>query len=215
MAQNKFHPPQAIIFDLGGVLLDWNPRHLFKKMFTDNQAELDYFLECVCPPEWNTALDAGYSFKRAIEEKTIQFPEYQPYIHAYWTRWEEMIKGQFDQTVDILSQLKTQGYPLFVLSNWSAETYPLVSQRFEFLNWFDQIILSGEEKLVKPDPAFYQLLLRRINYQADQCLFIDDSKPNIEAANLLGFHTILFTSAENTTHQLQQLGIDIGPKDTN
>ena len=166
--------PEAVIFDLGGVLIDWNPNHLFEKMFEGDQLELEYFLTTVCPPEWNAKLDMGYSFSEAIKERINQFPDYEGYIQAYGDRWIEMIGGQINGTVEILAKLKDQGYPLFVLSNWSGETYPYVYQRFDFLKWFDLIVLSGEEKLVKPDPAIFQVLLNRIEYQAVQCLFIDD-----------------------------------------
>lgn len=205
MPKKKNIAPQAIIFDLGGVLIDWNPKHLYQKMFEGNQAEIDYFLNTVCPPEWNARLDAGESFPAAVKERAKLFPDYQPYIHAYWTRWEEMIGGAITETVKILSDLKQRGYPLFVLSNWSADTYPTVYRSFNFLSWFDEVVLSGEEQVVKPDIEIFKRLLARIDYPAEQCLFIDDSLPNIEAADRLGFQTIHFYSAAALASKIDQL----------
>jgi len=190
--QNK---KPAIIFDIGGVLVDWNPTYLYRQMFEEDEAELDYFLTVVCSPEWNAKQDAGHSFSEAIAERIKIFPEYTPYIRAYYTRWEEMVKGEITSTVNILSALRDKGYHLYALSNWSAETYPLIYRRFEFLNWFDEVVISGQVKMAKPDPAIFKLLLRRINRQAQQCLFIDDSEQNILAASRLGFQTIHFSSS--------------------
>ena len=197
----------AIVFDLGGVLIDWNPNHLYEKMFEGDQEKIKHFLSAICPPEWNAKLDAGYSISAAIEDQILLYPGYEVYIRAYGARWIEMIGGQIDGSVEILAELKKQRYPLFVLSNWSGETYPFVYQRFEFLKWFDSVMLSGEEKVVKPDPAIFQVLLKRIEYPAEQCLFIDDSFPNIETADRLGFQTIHFTSADKLKMELKERSI--------
>lgn len=173
----------AIVFDLGGVLIDWNPKHLYRKMFDGDEAKSDYFLTVICPSDWNAKLDAGYPFAQAIEERIELFPEYTPYIRAYSARWEEMIGGEIAETVKILAVLRDQEYPLFALSNWSAETYPLVYRRFEFLSWFEEVILSGDVKTAKPDPAIYEAALRRIHREAHECLFIDDSAQNVLAAS--------------------------------
>ena len=196
--------PEAIIFDLGGVLIDWDPKHLYTKVFDEDQEKIEHFLSTVCPPSWNAKLDAGYSFSAAIEERIKLFPDHREAIQLYGSRWIEMIGGQIDGTVEILAALKRKGLPLFVLSNWSTETYPYVYQRFEFLKWFDIVILSGEEKVVKPDPAIFRVLLNRIAYQAEQCLFIDDVADNTHSAEQLGFQTIHFTSAENLQLELQE-----------
>ena len=191
----KYKQP-AIIFDLGGVLIDWNPRYLFGPMFNGDEAEVDYFLSVVCPLEWNEEQDAGRLLTAAMEERSQVFPDYAPYIQAYYTRWEEMIGGVFTGTVNILSAIRDNGYPLYALSNWSSETFPLVQSRFEFLNWFDELIISGQVKVAKPDPAIYKLLLDRIHRPPDQCLFIDDSERNILVADRLGFQTIHFSSPD-------------------
>jgi len=166
-------------------------------MFNGNEGQMDYFLAVVCPLEWNEEQDAGRPFSEAIAERSELFPQYEPYIRAYRGRWIEMIRGDLSDTVKILAALRDDGLPLYALSNWSAETFPLVKSRFEFLGWFDEIIISGHVKMAKPDPAIFELLLQRINRKADQCLFIDDNERNILAADKLGFQTIHFTSADN------------------
>ena len=209
MPNSNLKSPMAIVFDLGGVLIDWNPHHLYQKMFNGDQDKIEHFLSTICPPEWNAKLDAGYSLSTAIEEQILLFPAFEEYIRAYGARWSEMIGGQIDGTVEILAELKEQSYPLFVLSNWSGETYPYVYQRFEFLKWFDFVMLSGEEKVVKPDPAIFTRLLNRIKYPAEQCLFIDDSAPNIQTADQLGFQTIHFTSSKDLLMELEERQIKV------
>jgi 2-haloacid dehalogenase len=205
---SKISPEKlAIVFDLGGVLIDWNPNYLFLPMFDGDQASVDALLNQVCTPEWNAKQDAGRSLAEAVEERVAKFPEYAAYIEAYYQRWEEMIGGAISGTVEILSNLREKGFPLFALSNWSAETYPKAVRMFEFLNWFDDVIISGREKLVKPDPAIYRLLLQRINREAENCLFIDDTAHNIHAAQRLGFQTVHFTSPEQLLTVLQERGV--------
>ncbi len=192
----------AIVFDLGGVLIDWQREHLYKKMFAGNEAGMQYFLDEVCSLEWNAQMDCGYPFARAIEERVKLFPEYEDYIRAYWTRWEEMVPGQISGTVDILAGLREQGYSLAVLSNWSAETHARVYKQFEFLHWFDEVVISGQVKLIKPSPAIFDLLLARLRRPAEECLFIDDSPANVQAASELGIQTILFASPEQLRTEL-------------
>lgn len=202
MLENNHHNPPAIIFDLGAVLIDWNPEYLFRKMFAGDEAEMDYFLTAVCPLEWNEQQDAGRLISEAVTERVALFPEYEPYIRAYYGRWIEMIGGAIMPTVDILAALRDKDFPLFALSNWSAETFPRVEKRYEFLSWFDDVIISGHEKMAKPDPAIYELTLRRVNRPAGQCLFIDDNKRNILVAEQLGFQTIHFTTPECLSAEL-------------
>lgn len=196
----------AFIFDFGGVLLDWNREHLYRKMFDGNKTELDYFLTNVCSLEWNTLLDSGYCVAKAIKERIEIFPEYEPFIHAYQTRWGEMIKGEIPGMVEILSALREQGHTLIALSNMSAESYPVIYKRFEFLHWFDETILSGREKLLKPDPVIFELLLDRVHLKAGECVFIDDSGTNVLAAKELGFQAILFTSPQALHAELIERG---------
>jgi 2-haloacid dehalogenase len=187
----------TIVFDFGGVLMDWDPRYLFRKLFNGDEAEMEYFLQVVCSQEWNRKQDAGYPFAKAIEERIERYPAYKPYIQAYQDRWTEMISGPIHGTVEILMSLRDANYHLCALSNWSSDTFQLVYERFDFFNWFDEVIISGTEKVIKPDPAIYKLLLRRINREAHQCLFIDDVEANILAASHLGFQTIHFTTPEH------------------
>lgn len=198
-----------IVFDLGGVLIDWKREHLYDKMFAGNESDKQYFLDEVCSMEWNAQMDTGYPFAKAIEERVALFPEYEEYIRAYWTRWEEMVPGQISGTVDILAALRRQGYPLAVLSNWSEETHARVYQQFEFLHWFDEVMISGQVGRIKPDPAIFRLLLDRLRRPAEECLFIDDSIANIESASELGFQTIRFTSPEALRTALHKLGVSV------
>jgi 2-haloacid dehalogenase len=207
MSSNFFAKEPAIVFDLGGVLIDWSPEHLYRKMFNGNERDMEYFLSVVCPLEWNEKIDAGRPFAEAVAVRSKEFPEYEPFIRAYHERWIEMVLGDFPQTVEILSALRDSGYPLCALSNWSAETYPLVKERFEFLDWFDDVIISGDVKMAKPDPAIFDLLIRRVNQPAGQCLFIDDNKRNILAAERAGLQTIHFSSAERLVSQLAERNI--------
>jgi 2-haloacid dehalogenase len=197
---------KTIIFDLGGVLVDWNPQHLFRKIFPD-QEEMDFFLREVCSLEWNAQIDRGYPFKVAIAELTAEHPEYTDQINAYFDRWDEMISGSFPETVKILKEIKDAGYPLVGLSNWSGETLPRVAHQFEFLNWFDPLVLSGEVEMVKPDPDIYHYLLKEINREPGECIFIDDSEVNIQTAEKLGFEGIHFSSPQQLRDRLNQLGI--------
>ncbi len=195
----------AIVFDIGGVLIDWNPRYLYKNLFNGDSVEMEFFLENVCSPDWNKQLDEGRPFQDAIEERIQLFPKYESFIRAYHTHWEEMVSGAINETVEVLKDLKDSGYFLCALSNWSAETFPLMKKRFEFLDWFEIIILSGEVGIVKPDPVIYHILLEKIKRNANECLFIDDAPENIETANSLGFKTIHFHSAGQLRIQLQDM----------
>lgn len=186
---------KTIVFDLGAVLIDWNPRYLYRKLF-NNEAEMECFLATVCPPEWNIQMDAGRPFAEACAEKARQFPHYAAQIDAYRTRWDEMMGGAVEGTAQILREVKQKGYPVYALSNWSAETFPLAQKRFDFLKLFDGIVLSGVEKCVKPDPKIYHILLTHYGLRAQDCVFTDDNPANIKAAMQLGFDAILFTSPD-------------------
>ena len=184
---------KIIVFDLGGVLIDWNPRHLYRKLI-DNEDDIETFLSEVCNSEWNAKQDAGRTLAEATDERIVLFPDKKSLIEAFYGRWDEMLGGEISETVEILRELKSRGEPLFALTNWSAETFPIALQRYDFLHWFDGTLVSGAEKLAKPDPEIFQLLLDRYNLRAQDCLFIDDSKPNIEVATKMGFEAHHFTS---------------------
>ena len=195
-----------IVFDLGGVFIDWNPRYLYRKVFA-TEKEIDWFLDNVCTQPWNTQQDAGRPFEEGIKQLEEKFPEYAFAIRFYWTRWAEMIGGEIPGMAEILRELKQKGYRVYALSNWSAETFPIAQKQFDFLKEFDGIMISGEEKLVKPDPVFFTRLLKKYNLQADNCIFIDDNAANISKAADLGFETALFTDAEALRRTLVSRGV--------
>jgi len=192
---------KTLIFDLGGVLIDWDPRYLYRKIF-DDEGDIDIFLSEVCNSEWNVKQDAGRALAEATAERVALFPEKKPLIEAFYDRWEEMLGGEIGEAVDILRELKAKDETLYALTNWSGETFPIALQRFDFLHWFEGTLVSGDEKLAKPDPAIFRLLLNRYNLQAQDCLFIDDSKINMEAASRIGFETHHFTSAQELRQNL-------------
>jgi len=198
---------KAIIFDFGGVLLEWDPRHLYKRYFHGQPQVMDQFLDEISFYKWNADQDKGRPFSEAIATHSEKFPHYASLIHAYYEHWEDSITGEIPGTVDILLRLKQKGNPLYGLSNWSAETFPRVKHKYPFFDLFDEIILSGDVKLIKPDPAIFNLLLNKIRYTAPECLLIDDSLPNIVSANKLGFVTIHFTSPKQLQVELQRLNL--------
>ena len=206
MTNNNHHLP-TIIFDFGGVLIDWDARYLYRKLFQRDEEAMERFFAEVDFYDWNLQQDAGRSFRQAVESHCRRHPAYCDLIRAYDMRWEESISGPIQPVVDILYGLKHSGYPLVGLSNWSAEKFRLVRERFEFFNWFDTIIVSGEVKLVKPDPRIFSLLLERIQRPAEKCVFIDDSASNIQAAQQFGIQTIHFQSSEQLRADLKQMGI--------
>jgi 2-haloacid dehalogenase len=197
----------AIIFDFGGVLFDWDPRYLYEKLFNGDGQAMERFLAEIGFIEWNRQQDQGRPFAEAIENLCEQFPQYCHLIRAYGERWEESIKGPIQPTVEILRRLKQAGYALYALSNWSAETYPRIRPKYEFFTWFDDILLSGEVKLTKPDSRIYAVFLERIGRSADECLFIDDSEANVVVARQLGFKTIRFESPAQLRATLEQMGV--------
>lgn len=197
----------SIVFDLGGVLIDWNPRYLYKKLFPGDDEQMEQFLSAVCSPEWNAKQDAGRPFSEAVAELVTLHPSREQLIRAFDARWEEMVAGPIQPSVDILIELKEAGYPLYALSNWSVEKFASMRDRFAFLGLFQTIVISGEARLIKPDPKIYSLLLRTINRAAEECLFIDDAIANIEVARDMGFKTIHFQSPDQLRRKLCRLAI--------
>ena len=198
---------QAIIFDFGGVLINWDPHKLFNKYFGNNRQAIDNFLTEINFSAWNLSQDEGYPIARAVMELSKRFPQYAHLIRAYDEEWEESITGVIPETVEILHRLKTAGYRLYGLTNWSAEKFSIVKHKYKAFNLFESIVVSGEVKLAKPNPAIFRLLLRKINRQPEECLLVDDSFQNIEAAQKMGFITHQFTSAARLEEELQQSGI--------
>ena len=194
----------TIIFDLGGVLIDWNPRYVYRQIF-DTEEKIDWFFENICTPEWNENQDAGRSLKEATEELVAKYPEYEKEVRAYYDRWEEMLGGPIHETVEIFRSLKeTKKYKMYALTNWSAETFPVALQRYDFLQWFDGIVMSGEERTRKPFPEIYQALLNRFEVNSSEAVFIDDSLRNVKGAEAIGIAGIHFQSPQQLLQDLKQ-----------
>jgi 2-haloacid dehalogenase len=192
---------KAVVFDLGGVLIDWDPRHLYRKLLAD-EAAVEEFLATVCTPEWNAELDRGRPFAEGVAELVERHPEHAAAIAAYHERWPEMVAGDIPGTVEVLAELRAAGVALYALTNWSAETFAITRGRFEFLEWFDGLLVSGEERVTKPDPAIFQLLLDRFGLDPTATVFVDDSEANVAAARRLGFDAIRFTGHEELRREL-------------
>jgi 2-haloacid dehalogenase len=197
----------TIIFDLGAVLVDWNPRHLYRKIFPSEEA-METFLRDVCSSDWNEAQDEGRTLAEGTALLVAQFPHHEENIRAYYGRWKEMLAGEIEGTAHILQALKSSGlYKLYALTNWSGETFPIALPICPSLQLFDGIVVSGHEKLRKPDPAFYQLLLDRYNVNASTSLFIDDNARNVKAAREFGIDSILFENPEQLRIELNKRSI--------
>ncbi len=200
----------TIIFDLGGVLIDWNPRYVFHDNYFDTAETRDYFFENVCTSDWNENQDAGYPIAKATEERIALFPEWEKAIRDYYGRWTEMLGGPIQGTVDIFRKLKQNpNLKIYALTNWSAETFPVALERFDFLQWFDGRVVSGEEKTRKPFPEFYQLLLDRYNVKPQEALFVDDSLRNVKAAEALGIKSIHFQYPAQLKNELKKRIIEM------
>jgi 2-haloacid dehalogenase len=198
---------KAIIFDLGGVLIDWNPSYVFDKMF-DDEEQKKHFFENICTADWNEMQDAGRPLQEATEHLVQLHPEWKEYIEAYYGRWEEMLGGPIHDTVEIFRQLKQDGrYKLYALTNWSAELFPIALERYEFLHWFDGRIVSGEEKMRKPFREFYHLILDRFELNTGKTLFIDDNSRNVKAAEEIGIPSIRYQSSQQLKAELIKMGI--------
>ncbi len=198
---------RVVVFDFGGVLLDWNPRHLYRKLFAGDEAAVDAFLTEVCPPEWNLAQDAGRDFDAAVAALMPAHRDKLPLILAWRDRFEEMIPDALHDTVAVARELKDRGVPLYALTNWSHETFPGQRRRFDFMDWFAGIVVSGEEKVAKPDPRIYRILLERYGLRAAEAVFIDDNPHNAQAASALGLHGVHFRSAAELRRELQELSL--------
>jgi 2-haloacid dehalogenase len=201
--------PEHVIFDLGGVLIDWNPRYLYRRMFDGDDAAMERFLAEVCTPEWNLSLDAGRPFARAVSELVAAHPAERHRIEAYHRRWLEMVAGPIAPTVAVLDELAAAEVPLWALTNWSAETFALVRRdpAYAFLERFRTIFVSGELQLIKPDPLIYRHVLAVIDAPGDNCLFIDDAPKNVAGAVAVGMRAHRFTDAMTLRAELAGLGL--------
>ncbi len=184
----------TVLFDLGGVLVDWNPRYLFRKIF-DDEEQMEWFLANVCNPAWNQHQDAGRPIADANAEAIARHPDHAEAIRAYYARFGETLGGTVDGSPELLAAVKAAGHRVFALTNWSAETFPIARQRFSFLTLFEDILVSGVEGMKKPDPQIFHLTASRFDLQPGRTLFIDDSQANIAAAQSLGFQTHHFSTA--------------------
>lgn len=200
-------PIKAIIFDFGGVLLQWDPWSLYRRHFPDETDNVERFFKEADFTGWNAQQDRGRPFKEGVAVLSAQFPQYSHLIQAYHDHWIESIVGELDGTVEILKQLKQKGYSLHGLSNWSAETYPIAREKYPFFDLLDTVVLSGEVGYNKPESEIYQIMLEKIDKPANECLFIDDSLPNIQQAQKLGIQTIHFESPEQLKTALQELDV--------
>jgi len=200
---------KSIIFDLGNVLIDWNPHYLYSDYF-ESKDKLDYFFENVCTNAWNEEQDGGREIKLATEDLVKQYPEWEAAIRDYYGRWTEMLKGPIEETVEIFRKLKkNKDLKFYALTNWSAELFPYALQKYEFLHWFDGRVVSGEEKMRKPFPGFYKLLLTRYDLKPEETLFIDDNLRNVKAAEELGINCIHFQSPKQLREELRRRGFGV------
>ena len=197
----------VVVFDLGGVLIDWDPRHLYRKLFAGDDEAMEHFLATVCTHEWHRHHDAGRSFAEGARLLKAAHPDQAELIDAFGARADEMIAGPIPGAVEILEELHDRGRRLYALSNWPAESFPLARRRFAFLDRFDGILVSGEVGVIKPDPRIFQTLVERFGLAAAEAIFIDDVEANVAAARRLGFHGVRFTGAEALRAELAALGL--------
>lgn len=205
-ARVSLPPIEAVVFDVGGVLLDWNPRHLYRKLIAD-EAQMEWFLEKVCSPAWHAPHDRGVSTAASCAELAARYPEYSELIWAWSRRSEEMIGGVDTGTLEVLRAVKETGLPCYALTNMEAETYPLRLRRFPFLRWFDGTVVSGREGVAKPDPVIFTRLLDRFGLMAETTLMIDDKEENVYAASRLGMQTAKFQSSGELRSTLESAGL--------
>lgn len=202
------HDIDTLLFDIGNVLVTWDPRHLYRHTFATAD-ELETFLADVCPPSWNHEMDLGKPFDQAIAERQRMFPRHAALIGRWQSDWEHMLGDEIAEMVALLPALERAGYRLFALTNWSAETFPVARRRYPWLQYFQHIVVSGDVGLAKPDARIFELALMRADRRPPQVLFIDDSAGNVEAAASLGIHAIQFRSASQCVAALRQAGVRV------
>ena len=193
-----------IVFDFGGVLVDWNPHHLYDKYFGSRE-KAEWFLNNICLYSWNLQMDGGKPFAEGVAELQAEYPEWSEAIAIYHTRWIEMMNGEIEGMASVIRRLKMAGYGVYGLTNWSAETFPMVRDTYPVFQEFDGIVVSGEEHLLKPDAAIYKCLLERYALQAEESLFVDDNADNVAGARNVGMKAIQFTSAVELERELKDV----------
>jgi 2-haloacid dehalogenase len=200
----------TIIFDLGGVLIDWNPEYLYLDIFGGDRVKMNAFFELVCTMDWNENQDAGYPLAQATEDRIALFPEYEILIKKYYGQWEEMLGEAISGSVQVLKKLiDNPKFRVVALTNWSAETFPVALKRFDFLHWFEGIVVSGTEKTRTPYSEIYQITLDRFNIDPSEALFIDDNLRNIKGAKALGINGIHFSTPEELIKDLNNFKIKL------
>ena len=197
----------TVIFDFGGVLVDWNPHYLYDPYFGSRE-KADWFLTHICNSAWNVQMDGGKPFAEGIAELVAQHPELEKEIRMYRSEWLKMMGGQIPGMQALVEELKAHGYHVYGLTNWAADTFALVRDRYPVFALLDGIVVSGEEKMAKPDPRIFRILLERYHINPSEAVFVDDNMPNIEAAKQLGLHTLLFQSSEQLRKALKELSVD-------
>lgn len=198
----------TIIFDLGGVLIDWNPEYVYHDVFNGDKEKMKWFFDTICTHDWNENQDAGYPLAQATADRIALFPEHEELIKMFYGRWKEMLGGPIEGTVEVLKKLiDSKHYKVVALTNWSHETFPIALETFDFLHWFEDILVSGEEKTRKPFKDIYELTLSRLKITAENSIFIDDNLRNVDAAKELGINTIHFKTPELLKEQLASFGI--------
>lgn len=198
----------TIIFDLGGVLLDWNPAYVYREVFNGDEEKVDWFLNTICTHDWNVEQDAGRTILEATETLTSQYPQYEDWIRIFYDRWEDMLGGEIKDTVVLLNKLKkANNHRLYALTNWSAETFPVAFKRYDFLQHFEGILVSGAEKTRKPFPKIYEIILDRYQINPTSSVFIDDNYENVAAAESFGIRGIQFQNAQQLAKELITLGV--------
>ena len=197
----------TLVFDLGGVLIDWNPEYLYNKIIPEEK-ERRWFLSTICTPDWNEEQDAGRSLRDATDLLIKKFPDHEASIRAYYGRWEEMLGGPIHATVEVFRRLRFEtNFKLYALTNWSAETFPVALELYDFLHWFHGRLVSGEEKMRKPFPAIYRLLIDRFGIDPKKAIYVDDNIRNVVPARELGFTGIHFRTPELFKEELTGLGV--------
>lgn len=201
-------PIESILFDLGNVLIRWDPRNHFRDRF-DSEAQMEGFLADVATDAWNHEMDLGKPFAQAIAERSALYPEHAALLAEWKSGWERMLGGAIDASVELLKELKAGGYGVAALTNWSAETFPVARERFPFLGWFDDVVISGVEGMAKPDPMMFARALERTGFLPDRTVFIDDNLANISGARSAGLHTVHFASPEQCRLELRAMGVRV------
>lgn len=200
----------TIIFDLGGVLVDWNPEHLYRNIFKNDPEKMEWFLTNVCTPEWNLAHDAGRLIAEGEAIKIAEFPEYESEIRAFYTDWEQMFSGTIQKNVEIFHQLKaSDNYKVYALTNWCAEKWDKAIELFPFFNDFDGVVVSGQEKCRKPSKKIFDILFERFSISPEKAIFIDDNKENVEASIKLNVNGIHFKKEDDLKKQLQEFKVQL------